>query len=121
MAALEPPLGTVLALPHRVGDLECLLEQLEAFAEGREREPERLGLLLVPGGPDAEGGAAAGEHVERGVDLGQQARAHGQLDRMALSVVKADGFYAAIVLQGPGQAGGGVLPTAKQYECRISC
>ena len=69
--------GAALTRPHRVGDLERLLEQLEPLAERREREAEAPRLVLVPGGPDAEPGPAAREDVERGRRLDPQARGTG--------------------------------------------
>ena len=73
--AVELALGAVLAGPHRVGHLERLLEQLEPLAERREREAEAARLVLVPGGPDAEPGAAAREDVERRRRLHPERRA----------------------------------------------
>ena len=70
VATLEGPFGSTLARPHRVGDLECLLEHLEPLAERRERKPERFGLLLVPRRPDPEPCPPARQDVEgrRGLD-----------------------------------------------------
>jgi hypothetical protein len=45
-----------------------------SLADGREVEAESGVLLLVPGGADAEDGAAAGDHVEGGDHLGEQRR-----------------------------------------------
>ena len=70
-------LAAALALPHRVGDLERLLEHLETDAEGREREAEAARLVLVPGGTDAEPGPAARQDVERGGGLHPQAPGFG--------------------------------------------
>ena len=67
-------LAAALALPHRVGDLERLLEHLETDAEVREREAEAARLVLVPGGTDAEPGPAAGQDVERRGGLHPQRR-----------------------------------------------
>ncbi|MNT63349.1 hypothetical protein D3C72_2011570 [compost metagenome] len=53
--------------------------------------------------------------------LFQHAGTHGQFDRVALAIIKADGFDAAIVLEGPGQAGGGILSTAKEHQCGVRC
>src|SRR3954454_7254422 len=52
------------ALEHPMGDRERFLEHLETFTERRERETERSGFILVPGGPDAEPRAAARQDVE---------------------------------------------------------
>ena len=67
-------LASELALPHPVGDLERLLEHLEADAELRKREAETARLVLVPGGTDAEPGPAARQDVERRGGLHPQGR-----------------------------------------------
>ena len=64
----------VVGTPHLQADLDSLLEALETLLERRERHSEAEVLALVPGGADAELGSAAGEHVERGDGLRQQAR-----------------------------------------------
>ena len=69
-----PVVGTVVVAPHLVADLNRLFEHLEAFRNGREGHAERTVLALVPGGPDAEHGASAGDDVERGHDLCKEAR-----------------------------------------------
>ena len=63
----------VVARPHLVGDAQRLLEPLEALLQRRERHAEARVLLLEPGGADAEVGAAAGQHVERGHRLDEDA------------------------------------------------
>src|SRR3954471_14683888 len=72
VVAVECALRAALALEHRVGDAERVLEQLEPHAERRELEPEASRLLLVPRRPDAEPRPAAGQHVERRRRLGPQ-------------------------------------------------
>src|SRR5215210_8216178 len=54
-----------LARPHLVGDLQRLLQALEALAEGRECHAKGKMFALIPARPDPEPGSAAGEHVER--------------------------------------------------------
>jgi hypothetical protein len=54
-----------LAAPRAMGDLECVLEELEAVGPGPVFDAERLVLALVPGGAEAEVGSAAGQDVER--------------------------------------------------------
>ena len=49
--------------------LQRLLEHLEALTQGRHGEAPGPRFLLVPGGADAEPGAATAEHVERGGGL----------------------------------------------------
>src|SRR5712691_10132870 len=72
--ARERRLRAALAFPHREADLECLLEPFETLADGRKGNPEAATLRFIPGGPDTEPGAAAGEHVERGHGLGEDTR-----------------------------------------------
>src|SRR5207245_2752508 len=74
--SLEP---VVLALEagflvreHGAGDLDRLLEPLEALLEWREVDPVGPVLLLVPGGADAEDRAPARGDVERRGDLREQ-------------------------------------------------
>ena len=57
--------AVVVVVPHLVGDLERVLEPLEALLQGRKRHAEAHVLALEPGGADAEPGAAAGEHIQR--------------------------------------------------------
>ena len=64
----------LVAAPHLQADLQRLLEPLEPLRDRRERDAEPAGLLFVPARPDAEPGPAAGQHVERGDDLGEDAR-----------------------------------------------
>jgi hypothetical protein len=65
----------LVAAPHLEQDLEGLLQLLEALGCGRERDAEPATLLLVPAGPDSEPGSTAGEDVQGGDDLAQDARA----------------------------------------------
>src|SRR5476651_2621904 len=55
-----------------------------------------------------------------GAQLGQQRRAHRQLDGMALAVIEADGLDARVTRQRPRQTGGGILSTAEQDQRGIS-
>ena len=64
----------MLAAPHPQGYLYRLLEHLEAHPLRREGDPEPPRLLLVVAGPDAEPGASAREHVERGHRLYEDGR-----------------------------------------------
>src|SRR5438874_6940159 len=72
--ATERLFAAAFALPHLLADLECLLEPLEPLLDWRERDAEAAALGFVPGGADAEPGAAAGEDVERSNRLGEDAR-----------------------------------------------
>ncbi len=69
MGSLVASLRPALTGEHRVGDLERLLEHLEAGREGRHREAQGRALLLVPRRPDAQPRPAAGQDVERGGGL----------------------------------------------------
>src|SRR4051794_22826238 len=73
-APAELLLGPALALEHAVGDRERLLEHLESFAEGRERETERPRFVLVPRRSDPEPGPAARQDVEGGCRLHPESR-----------------------------------------------
>jgi hypothetical protein len=65
----------VLALPHRQACLDGFLEHIEPLTRPLgKREPKPRSLLWVVAGPDAEHRAAAGQDVEGGHHLGQQAR-----------------------------------------------
>jgi hypothetical protein len=68
-----PVVRAVVVAPHLQADLQRLLEALEALGDRWVRHAEPAVLALVPGGADAELGAATGEDVEGGDDLGQQA------------------------------------------------
>ena len=57
-----------LRVPESGEDRELLLKLVEALAERRERDAEVVVLTLVPGGADAELGAAAA-HLVNGGDL----------------------------------------------------
>ena len=72
MLAVEGPV--VVRVPHLVGDLEGFFEALEALLERGEGHAESVVLAVEPGGADAEPGAAAGEDVEGGDLLRQDAR-----------------------------------------------
>ena len=67
-------LASSLAFPHREADLERFLQALKPLLDRWEWDAEAAALGFVPGRPDAEPGAAAGEHVERGHGLCQDAR-----------------------------------------------
>ena len=47
---------------------------------------------------------------------GQHLQARIQLDAVALTIVKGNGFHAGVARQGVGQTGGGVLTTRKQNQ-----
>jgi len=47
---------------------------------------------------------------------GQDAQAGIEFDAVALAIVKADGLHVRKVLERPGQAGGGILPTGKEHQ-----
>src|SRR5437762_3419346 len=72
--ATERLFAAAFAFPHLLADLECLLEPLEPLLDGRERYAEAAALGFVPCGADAQPGAAAGEDVESGDRLGENAR-----------------------------------------------
>src|SRR5438034_767041 len=72
--ATERLFAAAFAFPHLLADLECLLEPLEPLLDGRERDAEAAALGFVPCGADAQPGAAAGEDVESGDRLGENAR-----------------------------------------------
>ncbi len=65
--------GAVVVAPHLLADLDGLLKALEPLGERRVRHAERAVLALVPGRADAEHRPAAGQDVERGDDLREQA------------------------------------------------
>ena len=52
----------------------------------------------------------------QGAHFFQHGGAHRQFDGMTLAVIETDGLNPRIALQGPGQAGGGILATAKQDQ-----
>jgi von Willebrand factor type A domain len=69
------PLVRLLVIgPHLQADLHRLLEPLEPLADRGKREAEPARLLLVPAGTDAQPRPPAGQHVQRGDDLGEQPR-----------------------------------------------
>src|SRR5438067_4927490 len=72
--ATERLFAAAFAFPHLLADLECLLEPLEPLLDWRERDAEAAALRLVPGRADAQPGAPAGEDVESGDRLGEDAR-----------------------------------------------
>src|SRR5438094_9116722 len=72
--APERLFAAAFAFPHLLADLECLLEPLEPLLDWRERNAEAAALRLVPGGADAQPGATAGEDIESGDRLGENAR-----------------------------------------------
>jgi hypothetical protein len=65
--------GPVVIAPHLEGDLERLLQALEAFAHRREGHAQTQVLPLEPGGADAQPGASAGEDIQGGDLLHQDA------------------------------------------------
>jgi pimeloyl-ACP methyl ester carboxylesterase len=71
---VPPVVRSFVATPHPQGDLERLLQPFEPLGDRREIEPEAAGLLLVPGGADAEPGAPIREDIEGRDDLGEQTR-----------------------------------------------
>ena len=71
VAALEA--RTVLG-EHRAADRERLVEPVHPLADGREVEPVAAMLVLVPGRPESQHRAAAGQHVQRRDHLRQQGR-----------------------------------------------
>jgi hypothetical protein len=66
-------IGAVIARPHLLRDLQRFLEQFEAHAERRKGHTQAFRFLLVPGGADAEIGTAAGQHIQRGRGLDENA------------------------------------------------
>src|SRR5215212_2524085 len=72
--SLEGPLIATLTAPHPQANLDRLLEHLEALLERGKGYPQPARLLFVMTGPDAEPDAPAGEHVQGGHRLCQQAR-----------------------------------------------
>ncbi len=54
-------------------NLERLLEAHEALLERREGDAKSAALRFIPAGADAEPGAAAGQHIQAGDDLDQEA------------------------------------------------
>ena len=57
MLAVERPV--VIRVPHLVGDLQRLLQALEALLQRREWDAQPLVLAVEPGGADAQPGASA--------------------------------------------------------------
>ena len=64
----------VVVGPHLQQVLECLFQPLEPLGDRREREAETERLLFVPAGAEPDHAAAAGQYVERGHRLREQAR-----------------------------------------------
>ena len=64
----------LVALPHAYAELERVLEPIEPFRKGWERDAERSRFRLVPRGADPEHRAAAGKDVEGGHGLCEHAR-----------------------------------------------
>ena len=62
-----------VAGPHLVGDLQRLLQPLEPLGQRAGTARPAQVLALVPGRADAEPGATAGEHVEGGDGLDEDA------------------------------------------------
>ena len=59
----------LLTCMRYIESVTTMVEQAEADAERRHREPERVALLRVPGGADPEPGPPAREDVERRCSL----------------------------------------------------
>jgi hypothetical protein len=66
--------GLLVTGPHGQRDAQRLVEPLEPLGGRRQGQAQGGGLVLLVPGPDAEPGAAAGEHVECGHRLDQQRR-----------------------------------------------
>src|SRR5271157_376425 len=66
--------GSALAGPHLLDDLECLLQSLETLGHlwKGDAQPERL--TLVPGRADTQVGAAVGEHIQGRYSFSQYSR-----------------------------------------------
>src|SRR5664279_2670408 len=64
--------GAVVAGPHLVGELQCLLETLEAFGRARVGHAKPAVLLLVPRRADPEPSAAARQDIQGRHSLDQQ-------------------------------------------------
>ena len=60
--------------PHLQADLDGLLELLETLGDRREPDAEAARLFLVPARADPQPRPAAGQHVQGGDGLGQDAR-----------------------------------------------
>jgi hypothetical protein len=68
------PVRALVAAPHLQADLQGLLQPLEPLGDRRERDASPRDSSSFQAGADAEPGPAAGQHVQRGDDLGQDAR-----------------------------------------------
>src|SRR5207248_9690060 len=66
--------AAAFAFPHLLADLECLLEPLEPLLDWRERDADATAFCFIPCGADAQPGAPAGEDIESGDCLGENAR-----------------------------------------------
>ena len=55
---------SLIIAPHLRADAQGLLQPLEALGQRREEQAQAAGLLLVPGGPDAEHRPAARQDIK---------------------------------------------------------
>jgi len=69
-----PPPGAVVFRPHLPGDLQGLLQALEALGGAGEGDSQAAMLALEPGGADSKPGPPSREHVQGGGLLDQQTR-----------------------------------------------
>ena len=70
-----PPVErAVIAAPHLQADAQRLLQPFEPLRQRREQQAQPACFGLVPGRPDAQHGAPAGQHVQCRDLLGQQSR-----------------------------------------------
>ena len=84
--------GPVVVAPHLLADLQCLLEHLEPFTQGRVWDAEGDVLAVVPGGADPEHRSATRQHVESGdglrqhtgIAIGDASDQERQVDRLSL-------------------------------------
>ena len=107
-----------LAVPRLMGHLERVLEQPKAVGQLREGDAQRVRLLDVPGGADAEPGAAAGEHVKGGRRLDPKLRARGR-GRHRPSVRAAPGVVLAAMKPSavmPSSIGSSISPTLRIWK-----
>src|SRR5438876_3357207 len=62
----------VVIAPHLLADAQRLLQPFVALGQRGEEQAQPAGLILVPGRPDAQHRAPAGQHVQRRDRLRQQ-------------------------------------------------
>ena len=85
--SFDGALVAALATPHARADLKRFLQHLEALTERWEGNSQSARLVLETAGSDAEPCVPAGEHVQCGYGLGQEARVpkgHGRDERQYL-------------------------------------